>query len=478
MTNPEKSHEEKVMESIPRQLAKAERLRQKGELDEAAREVVSYMNDHFDDVTALMLMAHILMDADRIGMVHPLLKRAAQLEPNIAMIWNNLGLCYQEGADLEEGEAHFFRALKLEPDNALTHTNLSQLYNNLAQPHLSLKHANKAIDADPAIPEAFYNRSLAHLLLGEWRKGWADYDATLGGGKTRKERIYGMLPRWNGTEGKALIAYGEQGMGDEIAFASCVPDLAKQNQVIVECNPRLTGLFRRSFGLETHGTRFQEMIPWLHDQKTGRLRKIDAAVAFGSLPQSYRNEAAEFPGKPYLLADPLRRIQWKAALAAISPKMKVGIAWTGGNKNTGKARRSIELEDLLPILRQDATFISLQYMDSPEVFAMQRDHGITVHHFPHAVQTQDYDDTAALVAELDLVITVQTAAAHLAGALGQECWVMVPKTPRWFYGISGTSMPWYESMKLYRQKFKWVDLIAEIGLDLRNRISPPIKSAH
>lgn len=478
MNSAQKEHEDKILAQVPRQLAKAERLRQKGELDEAAREVVQYMNDHFDDVPALMLMAHILMDADRIGMAHPLLKRAAQLEPNIAMIWTNLGVCYQEGKDLEEGEAHFFRSLKLEPDSPLTHTNLSQLYNNLAQPNLSLKHANKAIDVDPSIPEAFYNRSLANLMIGKWREGWADYDATLGTGNQRKERVYGMLPRWNGTEGKTLIAYGEQGMGDEIAFASCVPDLAKQNKVILECNPRLTGLFRRSFELETHGTRFQDMIPWLHDQKNGNLRKIDAAVALGSLPQSYRNEDAEFPGKPYLIADPLRRIQWKAALAAISPKLKVGIAWTGGNNNTGKARRSVDLEDMLPILRQDATFISLQYMDAPEVFNMQRDHGITIHHFPYAVQSQDYDDTAALVAELDLVICVQTAVVHLSGALGQDCWVMVPKTPRWFYGISGKTMPWYESVRLYRQKFKWVDLIAEIAADLRNRINPPVKSAH
>jgi ADP-heptose:LPS heptosyltransferase len=89
------------------------------------------------------------------------------------------------------------------------------------------------------------------------------------------------------------------------------------------------------------------------------------------------------------------------------------------------------------------------------------------------VQTQDHDDTAALVAELDLVITVQTAIVHLSGALGQNCWAMLPKTPRWFYGISGTKMPWYESVKLYRQRAKWVDLIAEVAVDLRNLITKP-----
>lgn len=475
MNQQQKEHEDRILEQAPRQLAKAERLRQKGELDDAMREVVQYLNDHFDDVPALMLAAHILMDADRMGLVHALLKRAAQLEPNIATIWNNLGICYQEGSNLEEGEAHFFRALKLEPDNALTHVNLGQLYVNLAQPILALRHLNKAIENDPSLAEAFYNRALANISLANYKEGWADFDAILGAGKIRKERIYGMLPRWNGQEGKTLIAYGEQGLGDEIAFASCIPDLAKQNKVIIECNPRLQGLFKRSFGLETHGTRFIDMIPWLHDQKTGMLRKIDAAVAFGSLPQFYRNEISAFPGTPYLIADPERRLQWRALLDALGPKMKVGITWTGGNKNTGKARRSVALDDLLPILRQDAAFISLQYMDAPEILALQRDYGIIVHHWKHAVQTEDYDDTAALVAELDLVISVTTGVIHLSGALGQRCWVMAPKAPRWFYGISGTTMPWYSSVTLYRQKYKWVELIAQVATDLRNFISPPIK---
>jgi len=477
MTNPQKAHEEEVLQKIPAQLAKAERLRQKGDINAALMEVSDYVNYHLDDVTALMVAAHIMIDAGRYGMAHPLLMRASKLEPNIATIWNNLGICYQEGANLEEAETYFFRALKLDPADPLSHTNLSQLYNNLSQPHLSIKHADSAIELDESKPEAYYNRSLAKLALQDWRDGWVDYDYALEY-DARRERVYGPIPRWNGEEGKTLIAYGEQGMGDEIAFASCVPDLAKNNKVIVECSPSLYYLFKRSFGLETHGTRFTKAIPWLTDQTTGIPRKVDAAVAFGSLPRYYRNETKDFPGTPYLIADPERRLQWKALLAALGPKLKVGIAWTGGNMNTGKARRSLDLDELLPILRQDATFVSLQYMDSPEIHALKRDHGITIHHWKRATQSDDYDDTAALVAELDLVISVQTAVVHLSGALGQKCWAMLPKTPRWFYGISGSKLPWYESVKLYRQKYKWVDLISDVAKDLRELISPTIKSAH
>ena len=473
MNAPQKKDE--LPEQIPPALARAELFRQKGELGEAMAALTPYLNDHFDSVPALMLAAHIFMDDGRIGMAHPLLKRASQIEPNNPMIWNNIGTCYREGANWDEAETLYYRALKLSPNDALTNANIASLYVARAQPHQALKHLKIAMASNPGIAEAYYNRALANVSLGNYKEGWADYDNVLGQGDTRKERVYGMIPRWNGKEGKSLIAYGEQGIGDEIAFASCIPDLAKQNKVILECDPRLWGLFKRSFDLETHGTRFDERIPWLHDKETKKLRKIDGAVAFGSLPQYYRNELSAFPGTPYLVADPERRIQWRALLDALGPKMKVGITWTGGNPNTGKARRSLELEELLPILRQDATFISLQYQDAPEVLALQRDHGIKIHHWKRATQSNDYDDTASLVAELDLVISVTTAVIHLSGALGQKCWVMAPKHARWFYGVTGETMPWYQSVKLYRQKAEWVHTIAQIATDLRNTVQPPIE---
>lgn len=471
MGDPLKELADSGLQNAPAQIARAELLRQKGEVDEALRVLIPYLNDNFDSVTAIVLAANILLDAERIGLAHPLLMRAAQLEPKNPMIWNNIGICYREGANWQEAEVHFWRGLKIDPNNAMCNMNLASLYINMAQPAQALKHLKTAIASDPSLPESYYHRARANVSLGNYDKTWADFDAVLGLGDVRLERLYGMVPRWNGQSGKRLIAYGEQGVGDEIAFASCIPDLVKDNTVIIECAPKLQGLFKRSFGLETHGTRNDTNITWLRNQQTGEHRKIDAGVAFGSLPQYFRNKAEDFPGTPYLVADPERRIQWRAMLDSLGPKMKVGIAWVGGNPNTGKARRSVQLDDLLPVLRQDATFISLQYKPSPEIDELQKTHGITVHHWKHATETQDYDDTAALVAELDLVISVTTAVIHLAGALGQTCWVLSPKEPRWFYGITGEKMPWYGSNKLYRQKGKWVDVIAQVATDLRNLIN-------
>lgn len=449
---------------IPRELVIAENLRQRGELDEALRVCVNFMNDNFEHVPALTMAAHIMIDAGRLGMAQPLLKLASTLEPDSSVIWNNLGLCYQEGSDLSEGEACFMRALERNPTDALALNNLAQLYVNTAQPQKAVHCAERALELDPDLADAHYNKGLAKLHLGEWEEGWKGYDYLLGPNLKRKERVYGRIPRWTGVKGLTLAAYGEQGIGDEISFASCIPDAAKENKVIVECDSRLTGLFRRSFGdmgVEVYGTRNDTAITW------PAKHEIDASVAFGSLPRFYRNKDSDFTGKPFLIADPERRLQWRALLDSLGGKMKVGIAWTGGLKNTGKHRRSLLIGDLMPILRQDATFISLQYKDAPEIAQLEREHGIKIHHWPHAMQTKDYDDTAALVAELDLVITVTQAVVHLAGGLGVPCWTLTPKEPMWRYGLEGEKMPWYQSVKLYRQTKEWDQVIADVATDLR-----------
>jgi len=235
----------------------------------------------------------------------------------------------------------------------------------------------------------------------------------------------------------------------------------RENKVIIECSAKLEGLLRRSFGCPTYGT-----VLIKGGQRWPAEYPVDASVALGSLPGFYRNSDEAFPGTPYLVADPQRRIQWRALLDSLGDKPKVGLAWTGGIKRTGYSRRSLDLKDLMPILKQDATFVSLQYKDAPEVDEL-RAAGVDIHHWPHGVQSQDYDDTAALVAELDLVITVATAVVNLAGGLGKPCWVLTPKAPLWRFGLTGNAMPWYKSVRLYRQHAAWLEVIAEVATDLR-----------
>lgn len=449
---------------IPPELQEADTARINGDYEKALKLGVAILNENFDMIPAMTVCAHVFIDTKRFGLAAALMQRAVQLDPQFGVLWNNLGICYEEQGHIEKAEECFIKALARNPNDDLALSNLSALYIKKSMPQKALNCAEKALRINPSIDSIKNNIAQAHLMLGHWKEGWADYDSNLGRPGGRKERNYGPIPRWTGVEGLNLVVHGEQGIGDEISFASCIPDLMKENKVVIECDHRLQGLFMRSFDCPVYGTLYMKGYQtWPSDHD------FDAKVAIGSLPGFYRNSIESFPGTPYLKADPERRVMWRALLDSMGPKKKIGIAWTGGINKTGKSQRSVHITDMLPILRQDATFISLQYKPTPELYDLYQETGIAVHHWAHAVETKDYDDTAALVAELDLVITVQQSVVHLAGGLGIPCWAMVPtEGALWRYGIEGDKFPWANSVKLYRQhNKKWHDTIAEVATDLR-----------
>jgi ADP-heptose:LPS heptosyltransferase len=256
--------------------------------------------------------------------------------------------------------------------------------------------------------------------------------------------------------GKKLLVIGEQGIGDEITYASVIPDAAKDNDISYECDHRLEGLMRRSLGVEVHGTRFNPDKTWRET------RAFDASALSGSLCMEYRRKDEDFPRKGWLVADPERRLQWRALLDQL-PGRKVGIAWTGGRDNTFKSRRSFNLEGLLPILKTPGiTWVSLQYKDTNEIAEFTKKHGIEIKHWKRATENCDYDETAALVQELDAVVSVTTAVVHLCGGLGKKCYVLVPARSRWFYASNDSRHRWYESLELFRQSDKWpVEKVAQ-----------------
>lgn len=452
---------------MPPELQQAEQLRVEKKLDEAMGIVAKFMDTHFDFVPALVLAANIQIDAERYGTAYVFMLRASQLAPDESVVWNNLALCYQETEKPEEALKCFIKALSRNPNDTYALANISKLYNDMGEPDKAINCIEKALRLNQKLPEARYNKGLALLMKGQFKEGWEGYEYNLGKHSGRKERVYGRIPRWAGDKGMTLICYGEQGVGDEINFASCIPDLQKENEVIIECDKRLEGLFRRSFGCKVYGTRyFKGGLEWPTQHP------IDATVAMGSLGGFFRNDLSDFPGTPYLIPDPLRVVMWRALLDSMGPSLKVGIAWTGGIRKSFRHYRSMPLKDLEPIWRQDATFISLQYTDaSDEVDEIERDYGIKIHHWPHATQTKDMDDQAALMSQLDLVISVDQTAVHFGGALGVPTWVLVPKWPNWRYGLTGSTIPWYKSAKLYRQRTEWVHTIAEAASDLRKLIA-------
>ncbi len=308
--------------------------------------------------------------------------------------------------------------------------------------------------------EAKWNITRARLLAGNWGRAWEFYDLRWAD-VARRPFAY---PEWRGGDlaGKTQLVFAEQGLGDEIMFASCYPELIRRaGHLVIDCSPRLQALFRRSFPEATVVGSSQAAPPeWLRAPP-----HIDLQAAAGTVAANLRRSAAAFPAHTgYLRADPGRVAHWRSRLDALGPGPKIGISWRGGTPRSRANLRSMRLRDWAPILdREGVHFISLQYHADAdeEVAAAGRESGARVHHWQAALD--DYDETAALVTALDSVITVCTAVVHLGGALGKPVRVLVPATPEWRYGARGERMAWYPSVRLHRQSHpgEWAQVLRE-----------------
>jgi tetratricopeptide (TPR) repeat protein len=396
------------------------------------------------------------------------LQEAVRLKPDYAPALSNLGYVQFKYLGLAEaGEENLRGAVRAQPGYAPARLNLGMLLQERGLPDKALSAYQEALRREPDLAEARLNSALIHLARGDFARGWPLYEARKGGSTHFTPRHF-PYPEWDGrkTTGTVLV-YGEQGLGDEMMFASCLPDVIERaGRCVIDCTPKLERLFRRSFPTAlVHGGR-QDATDgaWLE-----RAGPIDFQVAIGSLPRLFRTSRATFPAHHgYLKADEAAVERWRVRLRDLGPGSKVGISWRGGTVHTRSRLRSIELAQLLPLLRTPgARFVSLQYGDcGDELARLARDHGVTVEHWPDALA--DYDQTAALVSAFDLVISVQTAAVHLAGALGRPVWALVPAVAEWRYMEKGSDNPWYPSLRVFRQQapFSWQATVDNVAVEL------------
>lgn len=427
--------------------------RAKTDPDGVVHECAKLLDKNRDDALALFLMGHIYAEAERFGAAYLVFKRVTEIKPDKSEGWNNLGMACEGLKDHQESMRYFERAWKIER-RANYASNIGNCYLSRQDYPKALEWANKALGIDPECKSAKIVKGMSSLALNKWADGWDGFESSLGG-KFRKETQYADEDRWDGTKGQTVVVYGEQGLGDEIMYASCVPDILNDCNVILECDKRLEGLFARSFPrAKVHGTRRQDVCPWIAEQP------IDARCAIASLPKFYRRTAESFPGTPYLIADPERVTQWKALLDSISNRPKIGIAWSGGSKHNQPQARAIGLEAFRPLIEGlQADFVSLQYKDPSEEIKRS---GLPVKHWKRATESDDYDETAALVKNLDLVIGVHTSVHHLAGALGVPGLILVPHRTLWAYA---NEFPWYKSAKLFRQHGTWAETMKKVMND-------------
>ena len=249
-------------------------------------------------------------------------------------------------------------------------------------------------------------------------------------------------------------------------FASILPDIIKNNTIILDCHSRLMDLFRNSFPeITVYATRKALCVDWAKNHK------IDSKLAIGSLAKFFRKDKKDFPGTPYLKADPILIKKMKSRLEALSSRPKIGLSWKGGIGITNKAHRTIPLNTFKPLFDFDVDFVSLQYHCNAqhEADVFNEANGKTIiNHWQDVVE--DYDLTAALISNLDLIISVPQSVVHLAGSLGIKTYQICPVKALWQMGVYGEDAPWYKCVKNYWQLIdgRWEDPINNIFLQLES----------
>jgi len=460
---------------VSRELAQqAKDLCDAGKAEDAWAIAEKLMGESPHAANPVILASFCAWKMKRYPLAYQLGLRGTHLAPHESTAWLNLGIAAQEMWLCEEAELAYkaaFRLSKTDGERGMSKMNLAALYIDTGRFAEAEKTSREALKFSPDNPKAKANLGFGLLGQRKW-EGWDWYSYSLGLASRVKMQYAGEAP-WDGTPGLTVSLYGEQGLGDELSFASMLPEALRDcGKVILDCDAKLAGLFKRSFPqAKVYGTRWaraKDGVKWAEEDW-----RVDASLALGELGKFYRTMDADFTGEPYLVADPERRLMWKALFERIA-KPKIGLAWTGGIPQTGERFRTLSLEQLYPLLSSiPARWVSLQYKDAAkEIAEFKTKHAdVDIVQYGFGTLTSDYDDTAALVAELDLVICIQTAVAHLCGALGKDCWVLLPKYSQFRYGYKGETIPWYKSLKVFRQRSlqDWNGPMGEVQMALNKR---------
>jgi tetratricopeptide (TPR) repeat protein len=385
-------------------------------------------------------------------------QKAIQLNPQFYGIYNDLGIVLQEKLQFDEAALCFRRALRLNPRFIQSYINLG----NTLQAKGSLDEAiacfQKVLQLDPDSAYANYNLSLSLLLSGNFEQGWEKYEWRRYIEGLSYLRVNFSQPFWDGNDmkGGTVLLLGEQGFGDIIQFIRYAPYVAQRNaKVVVTCHSELKSLVQNVDGIQ-RVIKYGEQLP-----------EFDAYCPLLSLPFIFHTTIESIPVSiPYVRVNPYLVQKWKAELRYDHPDFKVGLVWSSNPKNTKLRYKSCLLSDFSQLAHfNNITFYSLQKGEAA-VQVKNPSKGLNLIDLTEKIN--DFSDTAAFIKNLDLIISVDTAVAHLAGAIGKPVWILLPFSPDWRWMLNREDSPWYLTMRLFRQSTpgNWNTVIAHIEKEL------------
>jgi len=374
--------------------------------------------------------------------------------PSLALLWNNRGTTLLELARHAEAAESYRRALQLAPELHDARVALASCLQSLGYLSEAQAACDIVLQAVPDHAEAHWNQALLLLLQGNYAMGWQEYEWRWKKRRFTSPQRQFMQPPWQGEPltGKTILIHAEQGFGDTLQFCRYLPFLAASaSQVVFECHPQLTAL------MET-------LSPGLTIVAMGQpLPPFDCHQPLMSLPRLFGTTLETIPASVSYLQPPAGRLPfWQSVLPERGGKLRVGLCWAG--KTYPDPGRSIPAAMLAPLAAcMAASFVSLQV---GEVSAQP-----AIDLLDLTMLVQDFADTAALVTQLDLVITIDTAVAHLAGALGIETWLLLPAAPDWRWLLKREDSPWYPTLRLFRQQQpgNWAEVLERVAAALQER---------
>jgi tetratricopeptide (TPR) repeat protein len=433
----------------------------RGDVDAAERDYRATLAIAPDEPIALHYLGVIAYQRGRVGDALPMLERAVALRPEEPEFHNNLGLALVELDRHDEAVAAYRRALAIDPSHAIAWSNLGLALTACNALPAAIDALRKAVALRPDYGEAHWNLALALLANGEFAEGWREYEWRLEmhalGGSTAAP----PGPRWNGgaLAGTTLLLTAEQGLGDTLHFIRHARPLAERGaRVIVQASPVLKRLLATAPGIAQVVARGEPLPPY------------DAHIPLLSVPGMLGVDATSIPNDvPYLTSDRHRRSLIAGELARhAASSLKVGLAWVGARNNSNDRRRSCPLAALVPLLDLPGVrWFSLQKGAETEIAAVPAARALTL-----LEARNDFDGTAALVAELDLIVTVDTSIAHLAGALARATWILLPFATDWRWQQARSDSPWYPTVRLFRQPRRgdWTSVVADVRAALETRL--------
>jgi len=429
------------------------------------------LNEAPEDPELLYLAGSVLRSQGHVGMALPLFGKALSKDQKQPNLWMHYGATLHDLNEWDDAIKAFSVVSALCPTDPMPPANIAASYSQLGRWKDCIEWADKSLKLDPECYIAHISKAFACLALGRWEDGFKHSDYLYG--RHLVVRVYNSPeneePQWDGSPGKTVVVQCDQGLGDILMYASCLKEMqADCKEVILECAERLVPLMKRNFpGITVYGTLKQAGQDW------SLQHQIDAHIHISLIPKFYRKKDQDFPRQAYITPDAQKVAKWKAWLAD-KPGPWIGVSWQGGIQQTQKHLRSLALEDLSPVLIGAGTFIDLSYRDNrAEIDAWNakgRGQVITP-----PVDASDYDDTMALLAALDEVVTVTTTVVHACGAMGRSVRVLVNDQPMWrYFHRCGEGMIWYpeDSVQLYRKVpgEEWLSTIKRLARDLPKRL--------